>query len=188
MAKLPRAKPIQIGPAFTKISAQIEPQTDPKLGNFLIQLVKNPDEFKRFTANPAAALTAHKIDAKLVNVAAVQALAQSVISRIAGLGKGPTVMDAVSNSETSQSQDRNFDNSASWFTNKDGYNVIFDAGHSSEQSTGQQVGQDKNFSGLTTQPGDVFQNELNTVFFPGQPLVTPTLVAKIKAAVRGGTT
>jgi hypothetical protein len=184
MAQQPKVDPAVVVTALERISGRISQNPQPGLGKFLIELVKNRDALERFRADPAAALKVADLQPAGVNVRAVETLALSVIARIAALGPGVPVLDAVSTSETSQSQDRNFDHSSSWFTNYDGWNVMHDAGHSSDQSSGSTVGQDKNFSGFTTVPGEAQQAQL-ALFYPGQPLVSPELVAMIKAAVAG---
>lgn len=93
--------------------------------------------------------------------------------------------DTISTKETSSSQERNFDNSSSWYQNKDGYNVIYDAGHSSEKTTGEMVGQDKKFNGIDIgRFEEVIREDLQAVFYPAQPLVTPQLVDMVKAAAK----
>jgi hypothetical protein len=188
MAKEPRSNANDIVRSFRKIAAQIEPYTDPKLGAYLVELVKNRDAFARFTANPAAALRAEGIDPKLVNTAVLQRVAQSIVDR-AGRLRPPDVMDSAASQDTSSYQDKNFDNSSSWVMNKDGYNAIYDAGHSSEKTTSELVGQDHKFEtdGVTLHDfGEVFRHEINQLFFPAQPLVSPALVDMIKRAMREG--
>lgn len=93
-----------------------------------------------------------------------------------------SVADTIFQKETSSSQERNFDHSASSFCNKDGHNLMYDQGHSSEKSKGQIVGQDKDFSGLGASRAErvVFNEPLGQLFFPAQLPVTPGLIAHIR--------
>ena len=129
--------PANVVKIFEKIGKEIEPHADPKLGSFLVRLVKDRNEFARFKAKPDETLRQAGLNPRLVKVEPLRAVAEAVIARLATVTPGGVVMDAVSTSETSSSQERNFDHSASWFGNKDGWNVMHEAGHSSEQSTGQ---------------------------------------------------
>lgn len=174
-----------IAKIFEKIGGEIEPHTDPKLGAFLVRLVKDHLEFERFKARPEETLRHAGLNPRLVKPELLLIVAESVARRVAALVPAGIVMDTISSSESSSHQDRNFDNSSSWFMNKDGYNVMHDAGHSSEQSTGQIAGSDNKFSGFgIADYGDVIRQELISLFYPAQRLVTPALVDKIKAAAK----
>ena len=188
MAKQPKVNANDVVRSFTKIAGQIDPYSDPKLGAYLVELVKDPNAFARFKGDPAAALKAEGIDSKLVNPTTLQRVAQSVVDRARRL-RVPDVMDSAASKESSTGQDKNFDNSASWFQNKDGYNAIYDQGHTSEKTTSELVGQDQKFEtdGVTlVSLGEVFRHELNQLFYPAQPLVSPELVDKIKGAMKEG--
>lgn len=188
MAKQPKINANDVVRSFTKIAGQIEPYSDPKLGAYLVELVKDPETFARFKSDPAAALKAEGIDSKLVNAGVLQRVAQSVADRARRL-RLPDVMDTAASKDTSSGQDKNFDHSASWFQNKDGYNAIYDQGHTSEKTTSELVGQDQKFEadGVSLHDlGDVFRHELNQLFYPAQPLVSPELVDKIKSAMKEG--
>jgi hypothetical protein len=188
MARTPKLRAKTLKKTFRKIERQIEPQTDPLLGAYLVRLAKEPEEMARFREHPEAAMQAAGVSTKLVDAAVLQRVAQSVIDRLVEveIPHDPgEVFDAVTERETHSSQEKNFDNSSSWFTNKDGYNVMHEAGHSSEQSTGEMVGQDTKFDGLGLHHFDeVIRHKMNDLFYPSQPLVAPELIDKIRAAIK----
>lgn len=170
---------------FKKIGGEIEPHTDPALGAYLVTLVKDREEMARFRDSPEQALKTAGIDPARVNPQIIGRVAEAIVTRWQTLLPDNPAADTLSTKELSSSQERNFDNSSSWYQNKDGYNVIYDAGHSSEKTTGEMVGQDKKFNGIEI--GDfeeVIRDELRAVFFPAQPLVTPQLVDMVKAAAK----
>src|SRR6516164_1604189 len=135
--------------AFEKISAQIDVESTPGIGKYLVELIKNKDEFARFKADPDRALEEQSIDPKRVNIALLQSVAQTIVGRLAVLRDPSLVADSFTNKESSSAQERNFDNSASWFWNKDGYNVLWDAGRTKEKTTGQEAANTKDFGGQT---------------------------------------
>lgn len=176
---------INVVKSFTKIGGEIEPHTDPKLGAFLVNLAKSGEDLERFRQNPVGSLESAGLDPSLVKVDVLQRVVESVADRLANLRINGPAMQTMWDRESSSHQDRNFDHSSSWFVNRDGYNVMYDAGHSTEQSTGQQAGQDRSFSGAGLEGIEAaIRQDLNTLFFPAQPLVTPELVDKIKSAAK----
>jgi hypothetical protein len=186
MAREPRINSVNVVKSFRKIGGSIDPHTDPKLGELMVRLVRDKDALARFRKAPEKELAAAGVDAKLIKPKVLETVVVSLADRLSRLRPGGDIMDTVSTKETSSHQERNFDHSSSWFANKDGYNVIYDAGHSAEKSSGEMVGQDKKFDGLEL--GDfehVIRQELAALFYPAQPLVTPQLVDQIKAAVKG---
>jgi hypothetical protein len=177
--------PVKSAPAvLNAISARMTDLPSPKIGEFIADVVKNPKRLEAFRANPERVLRAGGIGAKSVDTKLLVKVVDAIASKVVKLPD--IVADTVSQKETSSSQDRNFDNSASWFYNKDGYNVMYDQGHSSEKTKGSTVGQDKSFSGLAaTRPDLVVINEmLGKLFFPSQPLVTPALIEHIKQSAK----
>lgn len=170
---------------FKKIGGEIEPHTDPALGAYLVTLVKDKEEMARFRESPERAMKAAGIDAARVDPEIVGRVAEAIVTRWQTLPPNNPAADTISTKETSSSQERNFDNSSSWYQNKDGYNVIYDAGHSSEKTTGEMVGQDKKFNGIDIgRFEEVIREDLQAVFYPAQPLVTPQLVDMVKAAAK----
>ena len=142
----------------------------------------------RFKENPEAAMQEAGVSTKLVGFQVLLRVAQSVIDRLVEVQvphDPGDVFDAITDSESHSSQEKNFDNSSSWFTNKDGWNVMHEAGHSSEKTTGEMVGQDTKFDGLGLHDFDkVIQHEMINLFYPSQPLVAPELIDKIRAAIK----
>jgi hypothetical protein len=186
MAKTPSLNPSEVTKTFRKIGRDIDPSSDPKVGALLVQLVKSKDERQRFSDNPDEMLRRAGVDPSLVDIGVLKGVAESVAVRLEQIRPGDIFADTVTTKESSSNQERNFDHSSSWFANKDGYNVIYDAGHSSEKTTGEMVGQDHKFNGIEIGDfSDIIRNDLNTLFFPAQPLVTPQLVDKIKLAQKG---
>jgi hypothetical protein len=173
--------PIKIDKAFKEISTQIDPHVDPNLGKYMIDLIKDKEQFTEFKLDPSAALKKHGLDERIVNIDLLKKVVQSISDRITDqIGQGH-VMENNIQRESSSYQDRNFDHSSSWFANRDGYNVIYDAGHSSQQSRSEMIGQERNFGGISIdQSIQVIHHEINQLFFPAQPLVTPELIGKIK--------
>jgi hypothetical protein len=177
--------PVRAVPAvLNSLSARLPEAPSPRLGKFIAGVIRDPRKMRTFRANPKRALRAARVSATSVDLK----LLVSVINVIASKVRLPgSVADTVTQKETSSSQERNFDNSASWYWNKDGYNVMYDQGHSSEKSTGEMVGQDKKFSGLELRRPDlkVINEQLGKLFFPAQPLVTPQLITQIKKSTAG---
>lgn len=185
MAKSPQVPPSQVAKAFARIASEIEPHADPRLGAYLVRLVKDADELRSFKNEPEVALRNAGVDPSKIRPDVLLRVAQSVADRLNAARIGDVVMDTVSTKESSSHQERNFDNSSSWYWNKDGYNVLYDQGHSSEKTTGEIVAQDHKFDGKSLYDFDnVVRHELNMLFFPAQPLVTPQLIDKIKAAMK----
>ena len=187
MGREPRPRPVAAEPeaVFKKIGRQIEPAADPAIGAYLVRLVKDKRELARLKKNPARTLKAHGIDPEKVKTDVLVRVAESVFSRIERFRNPGDILSTVTSKESSTHQEVNFDNSSSWYWNKDGYNVMYEAGHSKEQSTGEMVGQDTKFDGLGLHDFDaVLQHALGEVFFPSQPLVSPDLVNQIKAIAK----
>ena len=188
MARTPKTSTKKLKKTFRRIERQIEPHTDPSLGAYLVKLAKNADEMARFRENPDAAMREAGVNPELANPEVLLRVAETVVDRLHDVVvPGGDIADTVTQKETSSSQERNFDNSSSWFVNKDGYNVMHEAGHSSEQSTGEMVGQDTKFDGLGLDHFDeVIQHQMTDLFYPSQPLVAPELIDRIRAAIREG--
>lgn len=175
-----RKIPIKAIPAVLgDISKRLPPAPDPRLGAFIVAVVKDPDRLASFRRDPERALAAGGIASAAVDVHLLGKVIDTIVSKISGPAD---IASTVTDKETSSHQETNFDHGSSWFWNKDGYNVMYDQGHSSEKTSSQIAGQDKSFSGLGPGRPDVtVVNEmLGKIFFPSQPLVTPELIDHIK--------
>jgi len=183
MAK-PARIPIKSAPkVLNGISARMHDLPSPKLGQFIAELVKSPRQLETFREDPERALKGSGISTNSIDSKLLVKVVDSIASKLL---RPDIVADSLTQRESSSNQERSFDNNASWFYNKDGYNVMYDQGHSSEQSKGEMVGQDKNFSGLGVNRSDlvVINEMLGKLFFPAQPLVTPELIEHIKQSAK----
>jgi len=189
--------PIKMAPEVLKgISGRMKSSPNPKLGKFIINLVKSPERIEAFRANPELELKTGGIPAKDLDVKLLVKVVESINKkRLSAEGvAGSPANKELTNKERSSHQERAFNNSRSWYWNMDGYNVLYDMGHSAQREFGQTIGFVKNFAmersyggvNLQLKPRnfEAINKMLGKLFFPSQPLVTPELIEHIKQSVK----
>ncbi|ADB36914.1 hypothetical protein [Spirosoma linguale] len=151
-----------------------------ELADFMFSLVKDSRKYRQFLRNPEQTLLKDKINIANMDVNHFKTVAELIMNKIkAGdLGRAATT---ISQKETSEGVQFNFDRSSSATARYETQSTT-SRGSQESASTSEWQATDKNFAGtsILTRPDDLLKHELNLIFFPGQPLVTPALVDKIR--------
>jgi hypothetical protein len=150
---------------YVRVSEKVGPFPIPEVPKYMFRLVKNDRTYKAFERDPEAAMKRAGIPTKSIDVAMFAGLAKMLHDRKHGRGILDHVAETVTSQETKTSQEINFDSS----------------GRSTETTRGSHVGESTKFetSGII-KPDDILRHEINLLFFPSQPLVTPDLIERIK--------
>jgi hypothetical protein len=146
------------------------PSVNPALPNYMFKLVRSDEDFDSFKSNPTASLERNGIDPTHLDVKMFSELAEQLRRRANGQASlVDRYADEIMKSETDHSENVHWDQS----------------GPQAERTKGSQAGATKNFEGLPTASrlDDMLRHELNLLFFPSQPLVTPSLIAEIRQAL-----
>ncbi len=150
---------------YVRVSDKIGPFPIPEVPEYMFRLIKNDREYAAFEKDPKTAMQRAGIPTGRVDVALFAGLAKMLHDRKHGIGVLDQIAESVTSKETSSHQQINFDSS----------------GRSSETSRGSHVGENTKFetSGIQ-KPDDILRHEINLLFFPSQPLVTPELIEQIR--------
>jgi len=150
---------------YVRVSEKVGPFPIPEVPKYMFRLIKSDRAYKAFEKDPKAAMKRAKIPIKTVDVAMFAGLAKMLHDRKHGRGIIDHVAETVAHQETRTSQEINFDSS----------------GRSTETTRGSHVGESTKFetSGII-KPDDILRHEIDLLFFPSQPLVTPDLIERIK--------
>jgi hypothetical protein len=150
---------------YVRVSEKIGPFPIPEVPEYMFLLIKNDREYAAFEKDPKAAMTRAGIPVDRVDVTLFAGLAKMLQERKHGIGILDKIAESVSSKETSSHQEINFDSS----------------GRSAETKRGAYVGESTKFetSGIN-RPDDILRHEINLLFFPSQPLVTPELIEQIR--------
>lgn len=172
---------------YISISSEIAQVPDRRLPELMLRLMKDEALYKTFEKDPDEVLLKLGIDPKSLDLKMFSNLAKILHSRILRREYGfdwPAV--TVQNKETNQSQDKNFDHSESWITAyESSYKVYKTKGTANEKEKSESSQTEKRFdeSGVDTFDEKLLKYEVDMLFFPSQPLVTPELLEKIKASL-----
>ena len=150
---------------YVRVSEKIGPFPIPEVPEYMFRLVKNDREYAAFEKDPKAAMQRAGIPVDRVDVTLFAGLAKMLHERKHGIGVLDKIAETVTSKETSSHQEINFDSS----------------GRSAETKRGSHVGESTKFetSGIN-RPDDILRHEINLLFFPSQPLVTPELIEQIR--------
>lgn len=165
-------------------AARIAP-ADPTLVGFAQRLVLDQTAYDEYVRSPERSLRAAGLDPDELNVEWLSDVVTQLRARAAGL---ESVFDQIATEqtqrETEQATQWNFDRSSSSTTQYESHSS-FDKGYTSQTSTGESSYTNKNFasSGIGRDPESLLRHELNLLFYPGQPLVTPGLISLIRAGI-----
>jgi hypothetical protein len=171
---------------FIPIGGQIRSMVEPGVADYMVALVKDDEAYLNFVDNPTESLQNQGINADIIDVDAFSQVAEGLRNRAKG-GDSVfgTVATTIGEKSTSEGSQRNFDNSSSWFMNKEGYNLIYQRGTSESTTKGEAAATTKDFSGIGIRE-DILRHEVDLIFFPAQPLVTPALINKIRTELSEG--
>jgi hypothetical protein len=186
--------------AFNKVKAVLEPYIvvsseikgvpDKRLPEMMFKLLKDNGLYEAFEKDPDGTLRKQGIEPKAMDVKMFSSLAKMLRSRLAGQGSEPVWPGAsIQKKEKNQGQDKNFDKSESWITIYESYYKVYKTkGTSSNKETSESMQTDKGFQerGVDTLSDSLLKYQINMLFFPSQPLVTPELLEKIKTALGEG--
>lgn len=183
MPKKPIEVVMEVLKPFMPIKKEIKTYPDPKIPEYMFKLVKDDELYKTFSADPLTGVKQAGIDPATIDITIFSEIARILRARLQGLDVPPALSpDTVTRKERDEGVYYNFDWSASWFWGKEGYNIIYDRGSQSRKSRNEMVGTNRNWSraGVGNLADEVLRHEINLLFFPAQPLVTPELIEKIK--------
>lgn len=181
--------------AFDKVKSVLEPYVlislevsrvpDKRLPELMLRLLKEKELYQKFQEDPDGILRTEGIDPKSVDVKMFSDLAKTLhtraLRREAGLDR-PEV--TVQKKETDQNRERNFDHEKSWLVHYESQYYIWrskGAVEDKEKSESSQTNKNFEESGIDTFNDKLLKYEVNLLFFPSQPLVTPELLEKIKS-------
>ena len=159
------SKVVDLLKPYVRVSEKVGPFPIPEVPKYMFSLIKSDRAYTAFEKDPKAAMKRAGIPLKSIDVAMFAGLAKMLHDRKHGKGILDHVAETVSSKETNTHQEINFDSS----------------GRSSETTRGSHVGESTKFetSGII-KPDDILRHEINLLFFPSQPLVTPDLIEQIK--------
>lgn len=185
---MPNDKVFQILGRYEPLNAQVDlTQTGGPEADYMYELVTDDGAYEAYNSDEATALTSNGLDPARMDVQRFTDLAAQLRERLKGGDRWTRVADSISQKETSEGQSANWDHSSSWLMNKDGYNALYDQGHDSSTDKSSDAGTSKGFEGVGIRdPSEILRHELNLLFFPAQPLVTPDLVDQIRAELQEG--
>jgi len=185
---MPEEQIFQILRRYEPLNAQVDlSQAGGPVADYMYKIVTDDGAFTTYQTDPAAALTTNGLDPARMDVQRFSDLASQLRERLKGGSRWTRVADSITQKETNEGQSANWDHSSSWLMNKDGYNVLYDQGHDSSTDSTSEAGTNTKFDGVGIRnPAEILRHELNLLFFPAQPLVTPGLVEQIRNEVEGG--
>lgn len=175
-----------LGP-YVSISSEITWVPDKRLPELMLRLMKDKDLYQKFEQDREGVLLKEGIDPKSLDLKMFSNLAKILHSRVLrreyGLDR-PEV--TVQKKETNQSSNKNWDHSKSWITNHESWIEVYKTkGTRNEKEKSESMQTEKGFeeSGVDTFDEKLLKYEVDMLFFPSQPLVTPELLEKIKASL-----
>lgn len=182
---LRRQKLLSLIGRFAPIRAARISPADPALVAFAQRLVLDQGAYDEYVRSPERSLRAAGLDPDTINIEWVSGVVDQLRARAAGL---ESVFDPIATEqtqkETEQATHWNFDRSSSSTTQFESHSS-FDKGYTSQTSTSESTYTNKNFasSGIGRDPETLLRHELNLLFYPGQPLVTPGLISLIRESL-----
>jgi hypothetical protein len=182
MSDQPIDKVLRVVKPFVPIKQGIRPYPNQKVPDYMLKLVKDDSAYQAFIANPAESLKREGIQPETLDVDMFFDLAKVLRDRSKGIDSIiDKIAESVSKKETSEGRQYNFDHSRSWAYRYESA-IFHERGTSEEKSKSEMVGTTNKFeqSGISIRPEEILRHEINLLFFPAQPLVTPSLVNKIK--------
>jgi hypothetical protein len=178
MDKQKSSEVINILKPFTPIKRGIGPYPNKEVPNYMFKLLKNEEEYERYLKDPIKALKNEGIDTSKLDIDMFTELAKLLKRRITG--KVPELPGiGIQSKETKTQTEVNFNNDRYILTNYEN-RVLWVKGTKSETTTGEFLAQNNTFAGIGLDPDTILRYELEMLFFPAQPLVTPGLIEKIK--------
>lgn len=170
---------------YVSISSEITRVPDKRLPELMLRLLKDKDLHQKFEEDPDEVLLKEGIDPKSLDVKMFSHLAKILHSRVLrreyGLDR-PEV--TVQIKETNQSSNKNWDHSESRFTNHESWVQVYKTkGTQNEKEKSESMQTERGFEerGVDTYDEKLLKYEVDMLFFPSQPLVTPELLEEIKA-------
>ncbi|OOP56095.1 MAG: hypothetical protein AYP45_11090 [Candidatus Brocadia carolinensis] len=169
---------------FAAIDKKIRPYADPKVPELMYKLVTDDIAYEHFSANPESALSNEGIDSSKLDVDMFASLAKTLRDRAQGIQEIAMLPATYSYKQQAAGFKWNFDNSSSWLFQVENW-IWTSRGYYKEKSTSEDAAVDRGFrrSGVERLSDEILKHEIDLLFFPAQPLVTPELVSKIKQSL-----
>ena len=159
---------------FAPLSRKLPPKVDSRQPKYMFKLVTDDTAYAKYKKAPEVQLRAHGIDPDKVDVPMFTELARQLRRRREGktsvIGRAAEEM---AQKQTNEASEYKFDSS----------------GFNTEKQTESRFGRTQSFEGrspIRDWRERVLRHELNLLFFPAQPLVTPALLAKIRKELAKG--
>jgi hypothetical protein len=153
-----------------------------KLPKYIATLLKSDAAYRAFKRSPEKAMRAKGIDPKIVSSRTLSELVKQLKARLVAIEENPIpgpddVMESVSNKYKESAAEWNFDHS-SWAITKYESRVIVSRGARQEKDKEEMTATTKHFEkeGIGLGIEEVIREELVSVFYPSQPLVSMELI------------
>lgn len=165
---------------FPPMSRTIPKSADERSAQLIVQFLKDPALFARFQAKPVDTLAELGLSGEKIEAAAVNEIVLGLMTRSPSAFP-VAAYDAIRQRHTETDRAKNMDNSFQYYVRYENLiNVYRDQGSSRRTTTVQNQSTSKTYAGVSvaeSEPGPI----ASTDFYPGQPLVTPSLLLQIKA-------
>lgn len=163
-------------PPMSRDLPEVADRFSPRL---IVDFVKDPALFARFQSDPAAVLKDYGATFADVDAAAINRTVLGLVARSPSAFP-QAAYDAIRQRHTETDRAKNMDNSFQYYVRYENrINVYRDQGSSRQKTTVENQSTNKTYQGVGV--ADETETVCATGFFPGQPLVTPQLIAAIKA-------
>jgi hypothetical protein len=183
MSDQPFEKVMEVINPFVRVSRRLQPYPDPAVPNLMFKLLKDPTAYEVFVKDPKAEIERAGIRTTNVDVGMFTEVLRSLRDRLQGLPSPiDVVAETIESKETEEGMQYNFNNAESFLLKVENA-IVYKRGNSAEKSAGEDRANYNQFkqSGIGLDWDSVLIHEINLIFFPSQPLVTPELVDRIKA-------
>jgi hypothetical protein len=168
---------------YISISSNISGIRDKRLPELMVRLLKDNALFRKFEQDPEETLADAGVDPKSVDVKMFIDLANLLHTRTLKPQDETGPEQTIEQREQNQGNQNNWDHSRSSFTRYESqYNIWSERGASKERDRSESQTTNRGFDrrGIDSVNKQLIEDEVDKLFFPSHPLVTPELLKKIK--------